>query len=141
MFAVNNKDTRMMSMTMSMFSSVAIVEFEEANVRWNSSFFFGCNFSGISCFLRFVEYPMSVSMDDFLLQHEYISSKILANMAWIFDESFVVCFDCCPRLFSVNKSVAEMSAVTLFYNIAVCVNHSEPLKSVKSANRCRGKKK
>ena len=90
MFAVNNKDTRMMSMTMSMFSSVAIVEFEEANVRWNGSFFFGCNFSGISCFLRFVEYPMSVSMDDFLLQHEYISSKILANMAWIFDESFVV---------------------------------------------------
>ena len=50
MFAVNNKDTRTMSMTMSMFSSVAIVEFEEANVRWDGSSFFGCNFSGISCF-------------------------------------------------------------------------------------------
>ena len=37
-------------MTMSMFSSVAIVEFEEANVRWDGSSFFGCNFSSISCF-------------------------------------------------------------------------------------------
>ena len=85
----------------------------------------------------------------FLLRHEYISSENLANAARIFDENYVVltslvkkgCFDCCPRLFRVNKSLAEMSVIRLFYNIAACVNHSEPPKSVKSAKRCRGKKK
>ena len=89
MFAVNNKDTRMMSMTMSMFSIVAIVEFEEANVRWNGSFFFGCNFSGISCFLRFVQYPMSVSMDvvyssmnTYLLKFLLIWLEFLIKALW-----------------------------------------------------------
>ena len=85
----------------------------------------------------------------FLLRHEYISSENLANTARIFDGNYVVltslvkkgCFDCSPRLFRVKKSLAEMSVITLFYNIAACVNYTEPPKSVKSANRCRGKKK